>query len=76
MTAERLAGATPTLVVLASGIVLAALVMGEARQARRAEARAAERAARPHSVDVATAVQDAAAITQAAIDAHHEAHDG
>ncbi|WP_405799318.1 hypothetical protein [Streptomyces sp. NBC_01506] len=80
MTAERFAGATPVLVILASGIVLTVLVIGEARRVRRAEARAAERAARPHSVHVATAVQDAAAITQAAIDAasleHHGAHDG
>lgn len=61
--------ATPGLVILASGILLTVLVRAEARRVRRARARAVERAVRPHSVNVATAVQDAAAVTRAAIDA-------
>lgn len=68
MTAARLIAATPALIVGASLLILCVLVFVEARRARRTEARAAERRARPHSANVATAAEDAAAITRTALD--------
>ncbi|MHC3392065.1 hypothetical protein ACLQ2E_21760 [Streptomyces lavendulocolor] len=59
MTAARWATAAPPLLLLAATLVLVALLAAEGRRERRAQARAAERRARPHSAHVATAAQDA-----------------
>ncbi|MEV8353167.1 hypothetical protein ACFVTT_34135 [Streptomyces niveus] len=67
MTLARLLTAAPALILLAAMVVVLVLVYGEHRRLRRVEAGAAEYAARPHSVHVGTAAQDAAAITRAAI---------
>ncbi|MEV8354644.1 hypothetical protein ACFVTT_38560 [Streptomyces niveus] len=67
MTLARLLTATPALILLAAMVIVLALVLGEHRRLRRVEAGAAERRARPHSVNAGTAAQDAAAITRAAI---------
>jgi len=62
MTAERLATSVYPLALLAGVVVLVILMAIETRRERRAAARAAERRARPHSLNVGTADQDAAAI--------------
>ncbi|NUK07490.1 hypothetical protein HRW18_05565 [Streptomyces lunaelactis] len=67
MTVARLITASPALILGASVIVLFVLVVREDHRARRANARAAERRARPHSAHVGTAAEDAAAILNTAI---------
>jgi hypothetical protein len=67
MTGARIAGAAYPLALFAGVVVLVILMTIETRRERRAAARAAERRARPHSVNVGTAAEDAAAITRAAL---------
>lgn len=62
MTAERLVTAAYPLMLFAGAVVLVILMTIETRRERRAEARAHERAVRPHSTHVGTAAQDAAVI--------------
>lgn len=66
MTGERLAGATPALVVLAAGVVVAVLCFVEARRIDRNAARGHRGPVRPHSAHTGTATADHKAI------AHHD----
>jgi hypothetical protein len=61
MTLAWLLAASPGLALLAGAVVLVILMTIETRRERRANARAAERHARPHSAHVGTAAQHAAA---------------
>jgi hypothetical protein len=60
--------AAPALLAALSIPILGLLTYLDHRRQQRATAHRAERAARPHSVHVGTAAQDAAAITRAALD--------
>jgi hypothetical protein len=71
VTEARIITALPAVCVAGAVLVLAVLLLAEARRLRRA-ARTAERAARPHSVHAATAAQDAAALMTARL--HEEQH--
>ena len=68
MTTERLITAAPALAMAAALFTVAIILAAYCLRERRAEARAAERRARPHSANVGTAAQDAAAILRDALD--------
>lgn len=54
--------------ILAACTILVVQLLAEARREDRAQARAAERAARPHSANVGSAAEDAAAILGQALE--------
>lgn len=66
MTPERSAGASPALVMLVAGVVVAVLCFAEARRIDRNAARGRRTPVRPHSAHTGTATGDTAAI------AHHD----
>lgn len=64
MTGERLAGATPALVMLAALVALTVLVAAESRRTARSAAGGHRTAVRPHSARTGTATGDHKAITE------------